>query len=102
MQGHSEVMSQGWAIGWIIHHHRVAQGRGLRSPRNSGTRTYMHCRLIGELARRSRCEAGGYRAERICHRIARTRLRGLLLNRGYQGVVSSHANCFRDQGVAIG
>jgi len=66
------------------------QGRDSGSPSNSGTGTLSAIRRIGlEVEVRG----WGYRAERVCHRIARTRLRELLLNRGYRDAVGSHANC---------
>ena len=37
MQGHSEVMSQGWAIGWNMVHHRIAQHEDSGTPINRGT-----------------------------------------------------------------
>ena len=50
MQGHSEIVSQGWTIGWNVHHHRIAKDGvwGLLEIQVPG-----HCRLPGELVRRS-------------------------------------------------
>jgi len=89
----------GVGLWWDIVHHTIATDRtsGLLLDRGLSGCGQQPCRVIW----RSRWETGGYRAERICHRIARTRLRELLLKRGHR-MQSAAIRRFGGHDVAIG
>jgi len=78
--------------GWNISHRTIAKGEGPRAPIRPWPVGMQSTAMQGHSEVKV---TEGYRAEHICHRIARTRLRELLLSRGHRDAVGSHTKVRR-------